>query len=810
MKKGRIPKATPALAKQKIFMELKQPDKLMAEHPKNTRDTIEFARIAPNGIFQVGKEKWSKTYRLLDVNYTTKTYDEQLSFFYDWCKNMNSFDISVKLTIFNGNRNMKEIKEKIFYRYRSDDYDWLREAYNDIMESKITEGRQGIRQEKFLTITVKRKDYEAARAHLSSLEEGFVNSFVGLSSALIPMDGSERLQVLWNFYHMGKEETFDINIEKEIAALHSVKDILADTRMDFDSEIDQFSMDDKVCKMLYLDPESYPTSMRDTFLKELTELPIPSIYTIDYEPIPQDVAIKTLEDKLMGVENKITKQQQKRNKNGAFTSDISYKVRREKKELENMLDELRDNDQKMFWVGVTVGIIAGDEEKLNEELTAVTQVVEKATCRLFPYYMRQREALATALPIGGRYVDMMRALFTSAAASFVPFNVVEMQMMDQPFYYGINKVSREPIWANRKKLMNGNGFVFAVPGAGKSFTGCKMEAGSVFLNTEDDIIFVDPTLEYFDVAEAYGGAVINLASYANQYMNPLEVDLETLDFDDKSGQVREKCSFMLGICEQAMEGALPPEYKSIIDRCTRDMYKKIAMLPVDEREQPIMTNFIEELNRQKEPEAKRIALIMEIFVDGSLNIFNHQTNIDVDNRVLVYGMRDMGEELEGIAMLIMLENIRMRIIRNFYLGRATWLYVDEFHVLIGKPFSRNYFISLWAQVRKLGGLCTGITQNVVTVLKDPITSTLISNSEYTMLLRQAAPDAAALGKALDGLSEAQIKYTINAAPGTGLLRFGGTILPFDNTIPKDNPVYDVYNTNMHEKVAKKKAETAIL
>lgn len=809
MKKRRMPKATPALTKQKIFFELKKPDEFIVKTPKNTRDVAGFERIAPNGIMQIGKDTWSKSYRLQDVNYTTKTYDEQLAFFYDWCKNINTFDIAVKITVFNENRDMQEIREKIFYRHKEDNYDWLRDAYNDIMESKITEGRQGIRQEKFLTITVKRRDYEAARAYLSSLEAGFISNFAGLSGALIPLNADERLRVLWNFDHMGEEAAFDLRLEDEVAALHSVKDRLANTRMDFDSDIDRFSLDDRVCSMLYLDPESYPTSLKDTFLKELAELPIRSIYTIDYEPIPQDVAVRTLEDKLMGVEKKISTQQQKRNKSGAFTSDISYKVRREKKELESMLDDLRDNDQKMFWVGVTVGVIAENEEQLNEELTSITQVAEKATCRFYPYYMRQREALATALPVGGRYVDMMRALFTSAAASFVPYNVVEMQMMDQPFYYGINQVSKEPIWANRKKLMNGNGFVLSVPGGGKSFTGCKMEAGSVFLTTEDDIIFVDPTLEYFDVADAYGGAVVNLATYADRYMNPLEVNLISLDLDDTKGQVREKCSFMLGICEQAMEGALPPEYKSIIDRCTRNLYKKIAMLPVEKREQPIMTDFIQELHVQKEPEAKRIALIMEIFVDGSLNIFNHRTNVDVENRVIVYGMRDLGAELSGIAMLVMLEAIRQRIIRNFELGKATWLYVDEFHVLIGKPFSRNYFIALWAQVRKLGGLCTGITQNVVTVLKDPITSTLISNSEYTMLLRQAAPDAAALGKALEGLSEAQIKYTTNAAPGTGLIRFGGTILPFDNQIPSDNPVYDVYNTNMHEKAAKKKAETAI-
>lgn len=810
MKKNRIPKSAPAISKRKIFIDLKKPDKVSVSQPKNTQETIEIRKIAPNGIFQVGDEKWSKSYYLVDVNYTTKTYDEQLAFFYEWCKAINAFDIAVKLTVFNENRNMREIREKILYQYKKDEYDWLRESYNNIIEGKITEGRQGIRQEKFITITVRRNDYESARAYLSSLEASFINNFAALTSALIPMSADDRLRVLYNFYHIGKEEEFQTSLEKEIAAVHSVKDVLADTVMDFDSDIGQFQMDGKVCQMLYLDPSSYPTSLTDTFFKELTGLPMQSIYSIDYEPIPQDVAIKTLEEKLMGVENKIVKQQQKRNRNGAFTSDISYQVRREKKELEDMLDELRDNDQKMFWVGVTAGILGDDAEQLKSNLTAVTQVVEKSTCRMFPYYMRQREALATVLPVGGRYVDMMRALFTSSTGVFVPFNVVEMQMMDRPFYYGINQVSKEPIWANRKKLLNGNGFVFAVPGAGKSFTGCKMEAGSVFLNTEDDIIFVDPTLEYFDVAEAYGGAAINLATYAQNHLNPLEIDLALLDLDDTAGQVREKCGFMLGICEQAMEGGIQPEYKSIIDRCVRTMYKEIAKLPAGERVQPIMSDFISVLEQQKEEEARRIKLVLEIFVEGSLNIFNHHTNIDIKNRVIVYGLRDLDGDLSGMAMLVMLENIKQRIIRNFKENRATWLYVDEFHVLLGKPYSRDYFISLWAQVRKLGGLCTGITQNIVTVLKDPVTSTLVSNSEYTMLLRQSAPDAALLGKALENISEAQIKYTTNAEPGTGLIRFGGTILPFDNRIAKDNPVYDVYNTNMHEKAAKKKAKKAVI
>ena len=805
MKKSIMPVKKSGISKRKIFMSLKEPDKVNVPQPQCTQDMIEIKRIAPNGIFQVTEEKWSKSYLLVDVNYTTKTYDEQLAFFYDWCKTLNSFDVSVKITVFNENRNMQEVRERILYRHKEDGYDWLREAYNDIIESRIVEGRQGICQEKFITITVVRKDYEAARAYLSSLESSFINNFAALSSAMIPLDANERIRILDSFYHLGNESEYDYKMEEALLQGHGFKDELACSVMDFDSYIDRFYMDDKVGSILYLDPESYPTSLSDTFFKELTELPIHSIYSIDYEPIPQDVALKTLEDKLMGVENTIAKQQDKRNKRGAFSSDISYKVRREKKELEHMLDELRDNDQKMFWVGVTMGVIEENEDKLETQLTAINQVVEKASMRVIPYYMRQRQALDTVLPIGGRYVDMMRALFTSSAAAFVPFNVVEMQMMDQPFYYGINQVSKEPIWANRKKLMNGNGFVFAVPGGGKSFTGAKMEAGSVFLNTEDDIIFVDPTLEYFDVAEAYGGAVINLATYTDKYLNPLEVDLDNLDIDDTNGQVRDKCSFMLGICEQAMDGEILPEYKSIIDRSVRKMYKRIAALPREKRSQPIMSDFLEVLKEQEETEARKIKLVPEIFVEGSLNIFNHQTNIDIENRVLVYGLRDLAGDLSGMAMLIMLENIKQRIIKNAKKGRATWLYVDEFHVLLGKPFSRDYLIALWKQVRKLGGLCTGITQNVIEVLKDPMTSTLVSNSEYTVLLKQAAPDAAVLGKALENISEAQIKYTANPKPGMGLIRFGNVIIPFDNVVDKQNPVYDIYNTNMHEKAAKKQA-----
>ncbi len=797
-------------SKRQQFMLLKKPDALLNPNAKSVQESINILQIAPNGIFRVAEEKWSKCYLMYDVNYTPKTFDEQLEFFYEWTKNLNSFDTAAKLTVFNKNRNMELIQDKILYQRKGDGMDWVRDGYNDIISAKIMEGKQGIEQVKLLTVTVEKKEYEEAKSHLASLEGSLINNFASIGSRLIPLNANERLEFLYNFYRIGDENSYSLNVEEEILNGRDWRNEIACGYIDFDSSIEDFRTDRIYGSSLFIDPKSYPSSLSDTFFTDLSNIPVPSFITVDYQPIPQAITIKTLEDKLMGIESTIIKQQQKRNATNSSSSDISYKVRREKEEVEKMLDEIRENDQKMFWIGVTVTLLGKDEGALKNAKRMVHQIAEKNSCKMQPYFMRQREALNTALPIGCRQVDCMRTLFTSSAGTLMPFNVVELQQLNQPFYYGINQISKEPILANRKNLVNGNGFVFGVPGGGKSFTGAKMEVGSVFLTTEDDIIFVDPTLEYFDVADAFGGAKINLATYAKMYMNPMEVDLTSLDENDTDGQISEKGEFMLGICEQAMEGELKPEHKSIIDRCVRYLYFAIAKQPKEERKQPVLSDFVEELRKQKEQDiVSKIVLGLEIFVDGGLNIFNHQTNIDIENRVMVYGMRDMGEHLQRMAMMVMLENIRQRIIRNAKKGRATWLYVDEFHEVLKSPFSRDYFIALWKKVRKLGGLCTGITQNVVEVLKDPMTSTLVSNSEYTLLLRQAAPDLEVLNRAFKGISDAQLKYVSNASPGTGLIRFGEIIIPFDNKVARDNPVYDVYNTNLHEKIAKQRSEISV-
>ncbi|MBE5898261.1 MAG: hypothetical protein E7279_01510 [Lachnospiraceae bacterium] len=794
------------LGSRKQFEKLKRAESLINEHPKSAQDIIEILQLAPNGLFKVGKNKWSKSYELVDVNYTPKTFDEQLSFFSEWYKTINSFDVHIKITVFNRNRNMELIENEILYQHHNDDFDWLRDSYNDIIENKIFEGKNGVEQVKILTICVEKENYEEAKASISTLESNFISNFVSLGSNLVPLSTNERLRLLYNFYHCGDENIFNLDINQEIINGRNYKDYIAPNYIDFNNSVDSFETDRFVGSCYYIEPSSYPRKLTDNLFINLTNNSFVSCFTIDFVPVSQDITYKTLENKLLGIENKIVKQQDKRNRTGNYSSDISYKVRREKEELEDMLDHMREDDQKMFWVGVSFVVCAENEEKLKNNINVLKQITEKETLEIAPYFSQQREALNTILPYGVRQVNKLRSLFTSSAGALMPFNVLELQQTDHPFYYGINQISKEPIFANRKKSVNGNGFVFGVPGGGKSFTGCKMEIGSVFLNTEDDIIVVDPTLEYFDVAEAYNGQIINLSTATKHHMNPLVVDLERLQVDMSDGQVREKSEFMLGLVDQAMEGGMKPAHKTLVDRAIRILFDGIASKPISQRKQPIMSDFVEILKQQEEKESRDIVIALELFTEGGLNIFNHQSNVNINNRVIVYGLRDLGENLTGVAMLVMLENIRQRIIENSQKGVATWLYIDEFHVVLGKKYSRDYLISLWKKVRKLGGLCTGITQNVVEVLKDPMTSTLVSNSEYTCFLKQAEPDVIALKTAFPNISDAQLRYVALAQPGTGLIRFGNIVIPFNNVIEKDNPVYAIYNTNLHEKIAMKKAK----
>lgn len=782
------------------FKELKKASEPLYKAPKSIQQTIEIMKVAENGIFEVARNRFSKCYRFQDINYTTTNETEQIDIFERYCKFLNSLDVSFKITINNKNKDMEQVRDYVFLQRKDDGYDGFRSIYNNIMEQKIHEGRQGIEQERYLTITIERKNFEEAKAQFATIEASVHKAFGELGADIVPLSGNERIKVLYDYYHLGDENSFDFDIREAKKVGADFRNDLCNGMMQFYP--DYFKDEKKFCRALFI--KKYPSSLSDRFLNEITSLPVHSITSIDVVPIPKDMTTKVLQKKYLGIESDIIKQQRVRNKNNDFSSEISYNKRIEKKEIEEIMDDVRENDQCLYYVSVTIILMADTKEELDSMTETVETIGKRNSVTIEEHYLKQRESLNTALPIGVRQVETMRTMLTQSLAVLMPFNVQELNDK-QGCYYGINQVSKNINIGNRKKLINGNGFVFGVPGSGKSFF-CKMEMGNVFLSGNDEIIVIDPMNEYFDIAETYGGTVVNMSTYTDNYVNPLDMDVWSLDLNDSRGMIREKGEFMLGLCEQCMGESLNSRQKSIIDRCVRKLYIEIARNR--EKYVPIMSDFYEILMNQPEDEAKDIALSLELFVNGSLNIFNHQTNVDVDNRFTVYGIRDLGTELSPITMLVMMESIQNRIIANGKRGIATWLYIDEFHVLLNSEYSAKYLQQLWKKVRKQGGLCTGITQNVVDLLQNYTATTMLANSEFVALLKQANTDSSRMAEVI-GVSEAQLQFVTNSSSGMGLMKCGNVVIPFDNTIEKGTDLYNLYNTNIHEKIAmekKKKGE----
>ena len=757
----------------------------------SVQEAIDVSKISESGIFEVGENKFSKTYVYTDLNYTTVDEEEQMSIFERYCRFLNSLDVAFKITINNKNRNMMRFKEEILFPMQEDGFDSYREVYNQIMQERITEGKQGIEQQKYLTILIERKNFEEARAYFATIEVTLNQSFRVLGSTLIPLNCEERLRILHDFYRFGREEEFSFDYKESQKRGADFKNDICNQSLKFYPNY--FEDEDKVCRALFI--KKYPSALSDKFLNELTNLPVHSITSIDVTPVPRDVTTQLLQKKYLGIESDIIRQQQKRNKNNDFSSEISYKKRTEKKEIEEIMDDVRENDQNLFLVAVTIILIAKDKEELDSITESIVTIGKRNSCQIEQHYLQQREALNTALPIGTRQVETMRTLLTQSLAVLMPYNVQEL-LEKGGNYYGVNQVSKNIIMGNRKRLVNGNGFIFGVPGSGKSFC-CKQLIGNILLNTDDDIIIVDPQNEYFELAEIFKGLVMNLSTYTEDRHNPLDIPK---GLEDVAAFISEKGEFMLGLVERCMGCPLDSRQKSIIDRCVRLLYKELVKKK--KMKEPTMVDLYGILVDQEEEEAKDLALSLEMFVYGSLNIFAHKSNIDIDNRLIVYGLNDLGKELSSISMLVMLESISQRIAENAKLGKATWLFVDEFHVLLDSEYSTKYLYGLWKKVRKQGGLATGITQNITDLLQNYTATTMLSNSEFVVLLRQSVPDSKKLAEVLN-ISEAQLKYVVNSPSGTGLLKHGNSVVPFDNRIDKETELYKLFNTNLHERAEMK-------
>ena len=776
--------------------------------PKTLQQTIPIYQIAEDGIFLLEKKKeaenkrFDKLYLLLDTNYSTKTEDEQEDFIKKLVQVFNSLNVSWKECIMNNNRNMKQLRKEIFIRNSDGDFKELIDSYNERFINSIKQGRNGIEQVKLFVLSCDCQSFDQARDYFRTIESNLMLNFSRLGSGLIPLDAVERLRYLHSFYRLGKEEEFNFDFKNAVKKGADWKNDICNLSItQYTDEYGKFDGMTMVYDTRYvrvLISTQLPTGLNDDFINFLASTDFNSIVTIDAAPIPQDVAMKCVMDYYMANGRTIDKQQEQRNKARAYSADIPYETRKQKEEIEGYLDIMNENDEKMFYMALYVVVIGNSMEELENNVLSICSKAENRRVRLEPAMWNQMNALNTALPTGTRLCDASRPILTQSLCAFSPFNVQELHDKDGIFY-GINQVSKNILVGNRKKLKNPHGFVLGTTGGGKGYT-VKDEMCQVVLKTTDDVIVIDQQNEYKEVAKALKGQFIDISSASRNHINPLDLDTYQ-NFESKPAFVADKTELMLGIAGEILTREITMGQKSIVGRCVGQLLSR-ALSDMEHKKKvksPTMDDFYELVQQQEEPEAKDLKLGFELFVKGALNIFSKPTNVNTKNRFIVYGLNDLGGDLAPVGQLVMLESIRDRIATNFKKGIATWLYIDEFHNMTKRLYTIQYLQKIWKEVRKLGCLCTGATQNMADLLKSAEIETMLCNSEYISLLPMAPNEAAVMQQVLD-LNENLAEYVRDTKAGNGLIKFGDNRwIPKENEIAKGTLIYDLFNTDFHEK-----------
>ena len=672
--------------------------------PKSVQDAIPIRRLWPDGIFQFGS-KFSKTIRFSDINYAIASKEDKTSMFLGYSELLNALDTgsTTKLTINNKRLNRQDFEQRILLPRQGDYLDGYRAEYNSMLMDKVTDSSNSVVQERYITISVHRKSIEEARTFFDRVTADVSTRLSHLDARSEELDAVERLRVLHDFYRTGKESEYRLDLRDLMRKGHSFKDTICPDSLEFKK--DYFVMGDKVGRVLFL--KEYASYIKDSMVGELTALNRTMMLSIDVIPVPTDEAVREMQNRLLGVETNVTNWQRRQNNNNNFSAVVPYDLEQQRKETREMLDDLTTRDQRMMFAVVTLVHLADSKEELDSDTDALQSAARKHLCQLSTLNWQQADGLVTVLPLGLRRIDALRTLTTEALAVLMPFKAQEVR--DQGgVYYGQNVISKNLIIANRKELLNGNGFVLGVSGSGKSFT-AKREMVNLALSTDDDIIVIDPESEYRPLIEGLGGEVISISATSPNHINAMDMEQ---GYGDSENPVVLKSEFLLSLCEQLMgDRLLSAKEKSIIDRCTANVYHSYIKGGYQGKA-PTLQDFHAELLCQSEPEARDVALAIELFTEGSLNTFAKPTNVDTDAKILCYDIRDLGKQLLPVGMLVVLDSVFNRIIRNRQMGRNTWVYIDEIYLLFQHEYSANFLFTLWKRVRKYGACCTGLTQNV--------------------------------------------------------------------------------------------------
>lgn len=765
----------------KTLSNLTKQDKEKFKVPKKIQQIIPIDTIYNDGIFQVGKNKFSITYKFTDINYAVASREDKEAMFLEYSELLNSFDsgATTKITISLRRLNKENFEKEILLPLMNDELDQYRKEYNQMLLDKAM-GTNGMIREMYLTVSIFRKNYEDAKVYFRRVTTDMTAHLARLDSKCKVLNAVERLQILHDFYRTGEEMFFNIDLKQLMKKGHDFKDYICPDSFEFKK--DYFTMGTRYGRVLFL--KEYASYIKDSMIAELTDMNHNLMMSIDVIPVPTDEAVREVENRLLGVETNITNWQRRQNASNNFSAVIPYDMEQQRKEAKEFLDDLTTRDQRMMFAVLTFVLTADSLEQLEADSETLLTTARKHLCQMAPLNFQQMDGLNTALPIGLRKINALRTLTTESLAVLNPFRVQEIMDKDG-IYYGENAISHNLIMVNKENLLNQSAFLLGVPGSGKSFSAKELIV-FLALSTNDDILVCDPENEYSALIKTLGGEVIHIAAGRDDHINAMDM---TQGYGEGKNPVIDKSEFILSLFEQLNKNGLGAKEKSIIDRCVALVYEDYQ----NGGKLPTLCVLREKLLEQPEKEADNLALEMELFTDGSLNAFAHKTNVDTNNRMIVYDIMDLGKQLKTMGLLVITDAMINRVTDNWKKGIRTHVFIDEFHVVFENEYSASFFNSAWRQFRKRDGYPTGITQNVEYLLASVTASTMLSNSEFIVMLNQASQDRQKLAKLLS-ISDEQMSYITNADAGCGLIKYGSSLVPFINQFPKDTKLYQLMTT----------------
>ena len=761
---------------------------------KSAQDSIPYERMWPDGICRVAGSHYTKTIQFQDINYQLSQNEDKTAIFEGWCDFLNYFDSSIQfqLSFLNLAASEETFARAINIPLQGDDFDSIRVEYMTMLQNQLAKGNNGLIKTKYLTFGIDADSLKAAKPRLERIETDILNNFKRLGVAAETLDGKARLAQLHGIFHMDEQVPFRFEWEWLAPSGLSTKDFIAPSGFEFRTG-KQFRMGNKYGAVSFL--QILAPELNDRMLADFLDMESSLIVSLHIQSVDQIKAIKTVKRKITDLDRSKIEEQKKAVRAGYDMDIIPSDLATYGAEAKKLLQDLQSRNERMFLVTFLVLNTADNPRQLDNNVFQASSIAQKYNCQLTRLDFQQEEGLMSALPLGLNQIEIQRGLTTSSTAIFVPFTTQELfQNGKEALYYGINALSNNLIMVDRKLLKNPNGLILGTPGSGKSFS-AKREIANCFLLTNDDIIICDPEAEYAPLVERLHGQVIKISPTSTNYINPMDLNL---DYSDDESPLSLKSDFILSLCELIVGGkeGLQPVQKTIIDRCVRLVYQTYLNDPRPEN-MPILEDLYNLLRTQEEKEAQYIATALEIYVTGSLNVFNHQSNVDINNRIVCYDIKELGKQLKKIGMLVVQDQVWNRVTINRAAHKSTRYYIDEMHLLLKEEQTAAYTVEIWKRFRKWGGIPTGITQNVKDLLSSREVENIFENSDFVYMLNQAGGDRQILAKQL-GISPHQLSYVTHSSEGEGLLFYGSTILPFVDHFPKNTELYRIMTTKPQE------------